>query len=89
MPLTISVNVVYHHEYSAGGDRRGRNRNMIFKNINLYSDKLPKMQFSGYDDSHKTENILITNFYLNGKPITKLPKSNWNIGEFTENIRLE
>ena len=89
MPLTISIGVVYHHEYSAGGVRRGRNRNIIFKNINLYSNKLPKMQFFGYDNAHKTENILITNFYLNGNPITALPESNWNIGEFAENIRLE
>ena len=89
MPLTISAGVVYHHEYSAGGERRGRNRDLLFKNIHLYSDKLPRMQFSGYDDAHKTENILISNFYLNETPITQLPPSNWNIGEFAENIRLE
>ncbi len=89
MPWTIAVNVVFHHEYSAGGERRGRNRDMVFKNINLYSDKLPKMNFSGYDDTHKTENILISNFSLNGKPITELPESNWKIGEFAKNIRLE
>lgn len=89
MPLTVSVNVLFHHEYSAGGERRGRNRDMIFQNINLYSDKLPRMQFSGYDDTHKTENILISNLYFNGAPITKLPEKNWTIREFAENIRLE
>ena len=62
---------------------------MIFNNIRLYSDKLPRMEFSGYDTIHMTENILITNFYLNGNPTTKLPQGNWNIGEFTKNIRFE
>lgn len=89
MPSMIAVNVVFHHEYSAGGERRGRNRDMIFKNINLYSDKLPKMKFSGYDNTHKTEKILVSHFYLNGEPIASLPQSNWNIGEFAEDIQLE
>ncbi len=89
MPWTIAVNVLFHHEYSAGGNRRGRNRNILFRNINLSGDKLPKMQFFGYDDTHKTENVLISNLSLNGEAITELPKSNWDIGEFTENIRLE
>ncbi len=87
MPWTIAVNVVFHHEYSAGGERRGRNRDIIFKNINLCSDKLPKMNFSGYDGTHKSENILISNFSLNGKPIAQLPKTNWTIGDFAENIQ--
>ena len=85
----IAVSVVFHHEYSAGGERRGRNRDMIFKNINLYSDSLPKMKFSGYDNTHKTEKILVSHFCLNGEPIASLPQSNWNIGEFAEDIRLE
>lgn len=89
MPPMIAVNVVFHHEYSAGGERRGRNRDMIFKNINLYSDKLPKMEFSGYDNTHKTEKILVSHFYLNGEPIASLPQRNWNVGEFAEDIQLE
>lgn len=89
MPPTISVSVVFHFEYSGGGQRRGKNRNMVFRNINVYSDKLPKLEFIGYDEEHKTENVLISGLTLNGKPITSLPDSNFSIGEFAENIRLE
>ena len=89
MPLTISANVVYHHEYSAGGGRRGKNRNITFKNIHLYSDKLPKMSFSGHDETHKTENVLIRNLYHNEKILTELPEDNMGIGEFTDNVHLE
>ena len=89
MPPLISVSVVFHFEYSGGGQRRGRNRDMVFKNINIYGDKLPKMEFVGYDEEHKTENILVSGITLNGKPITSLPGENWKIGEFAENIRFE
>jgi hypothetical protein len=89
MPPTISANVLFHHEYSAGGGRRGRNRDMVFKNINVYGNKLPRMEFFGHDNDHKTENILISDLRLNGEIITELPKSNFNIGHDTNNIRLE
>ena len=89
MPPTISVTVVFHHEYSGGGKRRGKNRNMVFKNINVYGDKLPNMEFIGYDEEHKTENILISGLTLNGEPLTSLPTENVIIGDFAENIRFE
>ncbi|MBE7025990.1 MAG: hypothetical protein E7410_00270 [Ruminococcaceae bacterium] len=89
MPYTVRAKVEFHYEYSGGMTRRGKNRNITFKNIHVYSDKLPRAQFFGYDEDHKTENILVSNLYLNGKPITKLEGENWNIGDFTENIRLE
>lgn len=89
MPMTVSVSVVFHDEYSGGGLRRGKNRNIVFKNVNIYGDKLPKMEFFGYDEEHKTENILISNFTLNGEPITSIPSENWIVGDFAENIRFE
>jgi polygalacturonase len=89
MPTTACAEVVYHHEYSAGGGRRGKNRDIRFENIHVLSDKLPQFFFQGYDESHKTENILISNFYLNGEQIKKLPESRLNIGEFAEDIQLK
>ena len=90
MPLTLCAEVIYHHEYSAGSaTRRGRIRNIVFNNINVYSDKMPKAYFFGYDEDHKTENILVTNLRLNGEPITALSGQNWSIGKFTDNIRIE
>ena len=87
IPTTACVEVVYHHEYSAGGGRRGKNRDIRFENIHLLSDKLPRFFFQGYDEAHKTENILVSNFYLNGELIAELPEANFNIGNYTNNIR--
>ena len=88
IPQTIWVHVTFHHEYSAGGTHRGRNRNMVFKNIHVFSDKMPRVRMAGYDEEHKTENILISNLCLNGELLSSLPDKNWDIGAFTDNIRL-
>ena len=89
MPATINVSVVYHHEYSRGSeDRRGKNRDMLFENVYVWGDKLPKVVCAGYDATHKTENIRISNLCLNGKPIETLTGENWKMGDFTENVTL-
>lgn len=89
MPLTVCAKVVYHHEYSAGSTRRGKNRDMRFDNIHILSDKQPIFYFEGYDGAHKTENILISRIFVNGKPVTEQTEVHWDIREFTENIRME
>jgi len=88
MPITVCAEVIFHHEYSAGGTRRGRNRDLTFKNINVIGDRLPKARFGGYDETHKTENVSISNLCLNGNPISDLTGENWQIKPFAENIRL-
>lgn len=89
MPCTISVAVVYHHEYSKGSEhRRGRNRRFRFENIRVLGDKSPRVKCVGYDAEHKTEDICITNLYLNGEPVRSLTGENWEIGDFAENVRL-
>ena len=90
MPITICLAIMYHHEYSKGNEaRRGKNRNFLFKDIHVFGDKLPKIRCYGYDEEHMTENVLISNLSLNGALITDLPERNWDIREFTRNIRLE
>jgi hypothetical protein len=89
MPNTIDLSVIHHHEYSRGsGDRRGKNRDILFQNIHVLGDKLPKVQCFGYDETHKTENVLISNLTLNGKVLDSLPASHWRMGDFAENIRI-
>jgi hypothetical protein len=89
MPHTICVRVTFHHEYSAGGERRGKNRDMLFRNVRVYGDKLPRVRCEGYDALHKTENVLIQNLTCNGRPVAELVGGNWDMRAFTENIRLE
>ncbi len=88
-PLTICAGVEYHHECSAGGTRRGRNRDFEFRNIRVWGDCSPRLQFFGYDNEHKTENILIEGLYWNDQPVTSLEGKNWDVREFTDNIRLK
>ncbi len=85
-PRVISVETDYHHEYSAGGTRRGKTRNIIFENIRLYGRQKPVAHFKGWDEEHKTENIFIKNFYYNG---TLSDELEIGVGDFAENINFE
>ena len=86
VPSLISADVSYHFEYSAGGKRRGKNRNFTFKNINLYGDKPLKMRFAGFDAEHKTENVILDGIYLNGEAVRSISPENLVIKDFTESI---
>ncbi len=84
-PNLISVITAYHYEYSADGSRRGKTEQITFENIRLYSRQKPTFNFEGYDESHKTKDILIKNLYWNGRLLEEL--SDIKTNEFTENIK--
>ena len=70
-PPVIAASVVFHHEYSAGGTRRGKNRNFLFENISLRGRQKPTFSFVGYDAGHTCENMTVRGFSHNGKPLEK------------------
>ena len=86
---TIVVVTEFHHEYSAGGTRRGKNHDILFENINVYGFQPIKLAFLGYDENHKTSNITIRNIYKNGKLIKEIPSEDIYVNEFAENIKIE
>lgn len=86
-PSTITVEVIFHYEYSAGGTRRGKNRNITFDNIHFYGRHIPKFNFRGYNDEHMSENITISNFFVNGKPLKK-DEYELSCNEFCRNIEV-
>lgn len=86
-PPVICAQVKFHHEYSAGGTRRGKNHNILFENIRLYGRQKPAFSFSGYDEDYKTKDIEIRNFYWNDKPIGAGDYT-MSADEFCENIRI-
>lgn len=89
-PNLIEAVVAYHEEYSAGGSRRGKNRDITFKNIYITADRhIPKMYFCGYDEAHKIENVAISDIYLNGKRIENENEIKMTFGEYAENITFE
>ena len=90
MPKIISVGVVYHHEYSKGSEKqRGKNRDILFKDIRLIGDKAPRLSFVGYDEDHKTENIQIVNLTRNGQTFTDWDSETLSVGAFCENIKIK
>ena len=85
-PWLICVITSYHHEYSAGGTRRGKSHDITFENIHLYGKQVPSMYFEGFDEDHKTKDITVKNIYHNDKLVTEFSPENFVKKDFTENI---
>ncbi len=89
VPNMISVHIVFHEEYSDGGQRRGRIGNMRFENIRLLGKHSPRISVKGYDNEHMCEDIAVSGIYHNGKRITDLPAEQVLINEYCKNITIE
>jgi len=87
-PTLINAHVVFHHEYSAGEQRRGKIDNVVFKNIDVTGDQDIKLKFAGYDTEHQCKDITVSNISRNGK---KLGENDVIItkGEYTSNISFD
>ena len=85
-PLIMAV-TFFHPEYSAGGTRRGINRNILFQNIHLTGPHKPMLTFFGCDEEHKTKDITVENICWNGTLLESVPDEQISLGDFTENIR--
>ncbi|MBQ6472685.1 MAG: hypothetical protein IJJ33_11925 [Victivallales bacterium] len=84
-PTVCSAVVMCHPEYSAGGGRRGRNEDLTFENIRLYSNKRPICYFRGFDDAHCTRKVVIRGFRLNGKRLS-VGDFDLHVDDFCEGI---
>ncbi|MBP5231725.1 MAG: hypothetical protein ILO68_08335, partial [Clostridia bacterium] len=85
----IRADVLFHHEYSAGGTRRGKNRNLTFEDIRIIGDIRPSFGFSGFSGEYGCRDIVIRNVSVNGKRLTDPADYSLAIGENCENIRVE
>lgn len=88
-PALINVAVKYHPEYSAGGSRRGKCRNIRFQNIHLHGVQQPRLVFQGCDEDHQTSDIWVENLYWNGKALNIPTEAQLKIGDFTQNLHLD
>ena len=86
-PYLICVEVLYHKEYSTGGARRGKNRNINFENIRLLANRKPKLHFSGYSDDNGVRDITVNKLYLNDELI-KESDMEIQTNEFCKNINI-
>ncbi len=88
-PPVIRADVQFHHEYSAGGARRGKNQDLLFEDIRICGDVRPCFGFSGYSGEFGCRDIVIRNVFLNGKLLTDPAEYSLQIGEHCEDIRFE
>lgn len=84
-PTVICAEVRFHPEYSAGGARRGKNRNINYENINLYSRHKPRLSFRGYDVDHRVSNVTVKGFMINETPLDSVDYD-MRTNEFCEDI---
>ena len=87
-PNVISSVVKYHYEYSAGGERRGRNRDILFEDIFVYGNHKPRLSFVGYNSEYKSSDITVKGLYFNGKRIENASEYELSQNEFCENIKI-
>ena len=89
VPQLVRSDVLFHHEYSAGGTRRGKNRELLFEDIQVCGDICPSFGFSGYSDEFSCSNIVIRNVYVNGTLVKEPSAFSLHIGDHCKNIRYE
>ena len=87
-PYIITVEVVFHPEYSAGGERRGKNRDILFSNIQVFGRQQPKVYMRGYGEGNGVSNVTIKDFYWNGKKLS-VDDVVFTRGKFVDNVVFE
>lgn len=88
-PALINAEVIFHPEYSAGGMRRGKIRNVTYRNIHLFSNQQPAIGLYGFDRKHLCKNIVIKDLYWNNQKINQVKFILFQQNEFCENVTFE
>lgn len=86
-PTLIGAYVLFHHEYSAGGTRRGKNRVLLFEDIHVYGGGVPVFDFAGYSDAFGCTDIVIRDVYHDGVLLTEPDSYCLSVGAHCQNIR--
>lgn len=89
LPRLMNTEIIKHMEYSEGLERRGINHNITFKNIQVFSDRIPQSRFSGYDEEHQTTDVKIIDLHLNGSKVKSLDEAAVIIAPFASEISLD
>ncbi len=92
VPAVIYGEVSFHHEYSAGGTRRGKNRDLLFEEIYILTEDTqwqPWFGFCGYSEEYGCRDVLIRNVFINGRKLPVNEGYSLGLGPFCENIRYE
>ena len=70
-------------------DRHGTTKNVVFKNITIYSNRMPPSSFSGYTEAHNVDGVRVENVRFAGKePLTDAKSLNLSVGKFVKNLTI-
>ena len=72
MPGLFGAYILYIPEYSKDGTRRGRIRDVAFRNVAVSAPRMPPSEIHGYDAQHLCSNIAFENIRLNGRRLHDL-----------------
>ena len=89
VPPLLCSKVAFHHEYSAGGTRRGRNRDILFENIDILGRQKPRFTFIGHSEEACSRDIVMRNICHNGRKLTSPEEYVLEMDEFCYGIRME
>ena len=79
-PPLMCVEVLFHPEYSAGGERRGRNRRISFENVSLTGRQEPRVWVEGLDEAHGRREIAVRGLLWNGVSVKQLSERQLHVG---------
>ena len=89
VPPLLCSRVIFHYEYSAGGARRGRNRDILFEDIDIIGRQKPRFVFEAHSEEACNRNIVMRNIRHNGEKLTSPEDYTLECGEYCYGIRLE
>ena len=89
VPPLICARVEFHHEYSAGGTRRGRNRNLLFEDIKVRGGGAPIVDIAGYSETAQCRDVTVRGVCVDGRPLLSERDFIWRIGDHCENVVYE
>jgi hypothetical protein len=68
-------------------DARGTMRDVWFKDIQVFGEKLPPSSFRGFDAEHGIDGVTVENLRFNGRVIATADDAHLTIGPHVENVR--
>ena len=89
LPPLFCAQVIFHHEYSAGGKERGRIEGITLSGIRVTAPRMPALVTRGYDADHMVRDLRIRDIRLNGERLTDPAALNLQAGDFTGDVRFE
>ena len=80
--MVIGIN---RNNYSQDKEQ-GTVSDVLFRNINVYSKRIPHSRFAGLNETHDINGIVIENLRINDRPITKAEEMNLHFGSFVKGV---